>query len=236
MNDRRSRQSIQLAERENVAGENPLFAQRMTAEPWVRGGSPPWHMCGNSIQLRIDSAGLDPDRPAAIIQQLNKIEYKRPETWSFWFGARLIGATPIPSAAFIKLVFDVYHGTGRSVFQTGPQPVPVDPFNTLGFATFLWSLNLNAVPDLAPKKYTSQVDSPLLDDRDATSIRRIEWIPAQDIQVNVRMIVLPILLPTPFVYEAEAYGAWAPRSHVRPDWFTDGSDEFAFRGDETGGK
>lgn len=202
--------------------------------PWLRGGMPPWHMWGGSVEMTIDSVGLDPDHPSLNAQQVVRINYKRPETWSFFFGARLLGSTPTTGGVFIAVVFDLLLGTGRSVFQT-LQPIATNPFNTLGFCKLLWSLNPGDVPLAQPSKYTTRVNSPPLDDRDATSVQPIEWVGAQDIQVGVRMIVLPVLVPTPFVYRAEAHAYFAPRTHVRPDWMQEGPPEMQFQGSEIGG-
>lgn len=202
--------------------------------------TPPWHMWGNAVDLRIDSTGLDPDRPVLKAQQVVKVSYKRPDSWSFFFGGRLKGVQPYGSAAFVSMQFDIFTGIGRSVFQTGPQPfIPPDAFSKLAFCKFVWAVPLNAIGSTQPVKYTTVVDTPRMDDRvpegDGT-IRQIECLPAQDIQVSVQLIVLPILLPTPLVYEAEAHAYFAPRSHVRPDWIdVDAPPNVRFRGEELGG-
>jgi len=206
-------------------------------QPWLRPGLPPWHMWGNSVPLRVDSTGLDEDHPALTSQQVCRVAYKRPETWSFWIGGRLTGTTPMPGAAFVAMVFDIFTGVGRSNFQT-KQPVPAvgSIFNQQGFCKLLWSLGIGDIPANAPVKYTTAVPSPALDDRDPTSTQRIDWIAAQDIQVTAQLIVLPILVPSIVVYEAEAHAYFAPRTHIRPEWHAGPvPPELLFRGDEIGG-
>lgn len=206
-------------------------------QPWLRGSLPPWHMWGNSVPLRVDSTGLDPDHPVLNSQQVTRVSYKRPETFSFFLGGRLTSQVPMPGAAFVAIVFNVFTGAGRSNFQT-KQPVPVapaSPFNQQGFCKLLWSLGIGDIPANAPVKYTSRVPTPLLDDRDPLSAQQIEWIAAQDIQVTAQLIVLPITVPSVVIYEAEAHAYFAPRTHIRPEWNAPGPPELLFRGDEIGG-
>lgn len=206
--------------------------------------NPPWFMWGTSRTLRIDSTGLDPDREAVQSIQLSRVGYRRPETWSFWFGARLVGSQPYVSPAFVAVMFDVAIGVGRSNFLTGPEPVqPASPFDRVPFCKFVFSVPMGETGSMQPFKWTTRVPTPRLDDRspegDASTFV-IDRIPAQDIQCSARLVVLPLLLPEPQLYEVEAHAYFAPRTHVRPDWFYPGSKKEAhpnikFRGAETNG-
>lgn len=212
------------------------FVPGGAGQPWLRGALPPWHMWGNSVPLRVDSTGLDPDHVVLNSQQVCRVSYKRPETFSFWLGGRLTSQVPMAGAAFVVMVFDIFTGAGRSNFQT-KQPPPVGSvFNQAGFCSMIWNLGIGDIPANAPVKYTTRVPSPPLDDRAPTTTTQIiEWIPAQDIQVTARLVVLPITVPSVVIYEAEAHAYFAPRTHLRPEWHAPGPPELLFRGDEIGG-
>jgi hypothetical protein len=235
-NDGEDRDGADYGQVDGDASAAVQFQPGSAGQPWLRGGLPPWHMWGNSIPLRVDSTGLDEDHPVLISQQVTRISYKRPETWSFWLAGRLTSNVPMPGPAFVAMVFNIYTGVGRSSFQTS-QPVPAtgSVFNQLGFCKLLWNLGMGDIPSAAPVKYTTRCPTPPLDDRDATSTQIVEWIPAQDIQVTAQLIVLPILVPEVVVYEAEAHAYFAPRSHIRPEWYAKGPPELQYRGDEIGG-
>jgi hypothetical protein len=57
----------------------------------------------------------------------------------------------------------------------------------------------------------------------------IEWLPAQDIQCYARASLGPV-----GTADIEVSAWFAPRSHVRPDWFRE-TDESRFRGGEVDG-
>ena len=210
--------------------------------------NPPWHMWGNAAELRIDSTGLDPDVPASVSVQVARVAYKRPETWSFWFGARLRGNQPYVGPAFVAVMFEVAIGIGRSNFLTGPSPVPnifplPSPFDKVPFCKFVFSVPVTQTGAEQPFKWTSVVPTPRMDDRSPEgdeSFGQIDHIAAQDIQCNATLIVLPITVPSAQLYEVEAHAYFAPRSHVRPDWFEQNPRVSAppglkYRGKETGG-
>lgn len=210
--------------------------------------NPPWFMWGTSRRLTIDSTGRDPDVAASVSVQLARVAYKRPETWSFWFGARLIGSQPYVGPAFVSVLFDIAIGVGRSNFVTGPEPVPnvfplPSPFDKVPFCKFVFSVPATQTGSEQPFKWTTQVPTPRLDDRSPegdNSFQVIDRIPAQDIQCNATLLVLPITVPSAQLYEVEAHAYFAPRTHIRPDWLYPGSPSqghpnVKFRGGETGG-
>lgn len=170
----------------------------------------PWHMWGNSVQLRSDT-GVAGGNTAA--SQLLRINYKRPETWSFFFAAELLNAaTPAPNMNVVVLI-DLIAGVGRSNFDTFQQG------NILTVPAFV-RFDFLFTPPFGPgpfRKYTTRGSGPLVDDNIATSAPVIDWIPAQDIQVQVRARVSG---PLGSLADVSVYGAFAPRSHVRPEWFT----------------
>lgn len=237
-----------MAELRQADFQGPGDKPKEPGEPWLE-PQPPWHMWGTSDVLRIDSTGRDPDFPAFATVQLSRVSYRRPDTFCFWFGARLRGQQPYVSAAFVAVLFDVYIGLGRSNFQTGPEPVPVGvlpvpSFGKNAFCKFVFDVPLGQIGDVQPFKWTTTVPSPRLDDRTPegdNTVLPMSQLVAQDIQCSATLVVLPLLIPTPQVYELEAHAYFAPRSHMRPDWFQKNPPPrgphagLLFRGKETGG-
>jgi hypothetical protein len=184
----------------------------------------------NAVRVSTSAAGSG----ATVSQQLSRINYHRPETWSFFLAARIL-ELPQPGGAFdvsVIVRFNLFFGVGRSVFDTrfdGSQNYPAD-----GFADFRFEFpQVQPVTPRGPK-YATRVLGPVLDedapDPEATR-QPIEWFPAQDIQCVADVtLVGPPLAGRTTVVEVSAF--FAPRSHMRPDWF---AAENQFRGDETGG-
>lgn len=181
----------------------------------------PWHMWGGTQRVDITpAAGVTTN--ASL--QLAKVSYKRPETWSFFFGVSLLGQGDSSDTLAIRVYIDIILGVGRSSFQAANQDLASFP----QFARFGWNLvapyNLGAIP----KKWTTVGSRVQLDDLDATDTTRPEWLVAQDIQATARLGVTAETTEPTITAEVSAF--FAPRSHVRPDWFRE-----EFRGHETGG-
>ena len=174
----------------------------------------PWHMWGSSQQVSLTQtvAGGAP----AQTMQLARVNYRRPETWSFWLAARLTGGdvNPGPGALVVEANVQVLFGVGRSIFRSEDQ-------GQFGFARFLWSLPALVSPggNLNNNKYTTRVNSVVLNDVDATSFQPIDHIVAQDIQCWATFSILSV--PVGNSVSAELTAFFAPRVHVRPDWFTE---------------
>lgn len=194
-------------------------------------GMPPWHMWGNTQQLTTVVEEASGVARLGVTQQLNKIAYKRPETWHWLFSARLISG-PANTALFfstVRVFFNVTVGIGRSAiimrndlqqafaingdirsferfaFQWGP----VNPVFPSG--AHIWSAQAQA----PPRNFAS--DGPFPD----TGPPLTELV-AQDIQVDVQLTAITVAgnvaaLGQPVVVEVS--GQWAPKTHVRPDWF-----------------
>jgi len=191
----------------------------------------PWHMWGGDRILTVNPSTRLPGDPV----QLARINYARPETWSFFLGARILGGdTPTTGATILTLGFDIMVGTGRSLFQS-QAPAALGGFVT-AFSSFTWSVPIGSVPGTQPSnaKYVTQITGPQLDDTAAApGVREpIQWLAAQDIQCSVRVLdYLVGAASTPGVrVQASAY--FAPRSHVRPEWFGKSPE---FRGEENKG-
>lgn len=194
-------------------------------------GTPPWHMWGDTgvLESTINALGV-----TTIVGQAQfaRINYRRPETWSFFLFAELTsGPVPAVNPAQLFVRIDLSHGIGRSMHQTQGREGSVNE----SFAFFRFNVPLGQQPgnQAANRKYVTSVQSPLTDDLVATSSRIIDWIPAQDIQVSARLQIEGTT--DPGTYRAKVGAFFAPRSHIRPDWFADGPRATQFRGDETGG-
>lgn len=203
-------------------------------QPWLREGIPPWHMWGNSILLDpVPLGNEDLDVPETT-GQLIKISYKRPETWHWILSARIVRAPGRPlipvSSVVVTVIFDLIVGVGRSNIQmrnfetfqwawVGEQEVPTEHV--------MWSSS-GLTPALA---YTPLPDP----EPDLTTRRTVDQLSAQDIQVSCRVSMLSEDgIGDPGAIEVSA--VFAPKTHVRPDWFVDGPPELMFPGAETQGK
>lgn len=187
-------------------------------------GMPPWHMWGGTTQLNVTST---PSLGAVTSRQICRISYKRPETWSFFFGARVLSATGA-SPLRIFVVFDLIIGIGRTMFDTTATGGAIG--NVPAFARFVFDTTIPIVPVLNQPKYTTTGRGPVHDDSTPLVLAPpIEWIAAQDIQCSARAILGAV---GNAVVETTAW--FAPRTHVRPDWFLEKPAD-QFKGGEHGG-
>jgi len=188
----------------------------------------PWHLWGTTATVVSNQRG-------AISQQLARVNYARPESWSFFFGARILTLdnTTALNPVSIAVQWDVMLGVGRSSFSTpnllGPSALAT-PRTYQPFAFFAW----RAIPEntlvgdiLNNPRYTTQTRTQPLDDADATSFQTIDSFCAQDIQVSA-VVTQSSNIVVQCTLELTAY--LAPRVHVRPEWF-----EEKFRGSENQG-
>lgn len=206
--------------------------------PWMREGLPPWHLWGNSIIVDPVTANTEDSTVADATGQLIKASYKRPESWHWVFQSRILRAPggpddPIASVE-LDVFFDLIVGVGRS--QTvlagfehfnwrwvGTQIVPFD--------RVLWSTS-GLTPALA---YTPLNPGPPIPDE--TTRRLVSQISAQDIQLNCR-VRFAQEDSTGATAGVEVSAFFAPKTHVRPDWYQNPGTppEGRFAGSETGGK
>jgi len=180
----------------------------------------PWHMWGTSQRMQLNNS-------VNVSKQLAKVNYKRPETWSFFFGARLLSAEAVgvPSIEVI-VVFDIIIGVGRTSFTTVPPNNEVGVGS--GFAPFRFGVAIPFVGNaFSYRKWRTNGRGPATDDLTAASIPTIEYFPAQDIQCLARGRVTPT-----GTAEVEVTAYFAPRTHIRPDWI---QEDNQFLGNETGG-
>lgn len=192
--------------------------------------APPWHLWGGTVPITINQ--LTAGQPTRQTNQIAKISYKRPETWAFFLGGKVSGGTP--NALFttsLRVEMNLMFGVGRAAFDTASKP-NVSP---AAFVQFLWNWGAGITPGAlaSDTKYTTQAQSPVLQDGIAGAFRGIITnIPAQDIQVSANVTASSTL--TNVSFELTAF--FAPLSHVRPDWYRENAiDVERFLGAETGG-
>lgn len=209
--------------------------------------TPPWHLWGSSQNLSLTNP---PAGPLAVIGstfQLAKVNFKRPDTWSFFCGAQIVGGTVSDVAREIFVEYTLLIGVGRTLFDT---TTLTGPGSTIPFVRFRWQIPAGGRPrsggNFGPKKWTTQAWVPPLDDASAPSpypggvgaqsVLPLTSFPAQDIQCSGAITQLQAGVSAVQNDVQVELSAWfAPRTHVRPDWFSDVADPQAFLGNETGG-
>jgi hypothetical protein len=194
----------------------------------------PWHMWGTSVPL----AGTQlPGGNTLVTQQVSRVNYKRPDTWRFWLGARLIRGTPNTGAApnYYRVMFSLQLGVGRSVFLTPAALAGQQAYRDQFFAVFRFEVLIGETPGRQGNniKWATSVPTPVMNDSVATSFTMVDRLVAQDIQCS--SVLHLESAPAGYEVEAEATAYFAPNVHIRPDWNADVSDAAAFRGGELGG-
>jgi hypothetical protein len=215
-----------------------------TAQPWLRSGMPPWHLWGNTqrIQTVVETLPTQQFRQGNT-GQLLKIAYKRPETWHWVLYAKLL-AGPDNTPTFFSTIFvnwELVVGVGRSIV-----PMVGGGLSQFGRSferfTFQWGPTNGSFP-AGREIWTSAALTPNrefnTDPPFEAETGTIDQIVAQDIQLSCRVSALTILANVAAVgqpVEVEVSAAFAPKSHVRPDWYRRAPPELAFPGDEIEGR
>jgi hypothetical protein len=154
-------------------------------------------------------------------QQLARIDYARPETWSFFFWAQINTYVGLGGSK-CDVFFDLNLGLGRSTIQ-----MP-------SFEHFVFE-NAGTPPAPGTTIYSTQVAGPTRFAGDTTP-NVIDDFCAQSINVNARL-VLAIGAGASIDVNIQCYAGFAPLNHVRPEWFMDAdpTNRNKFRGGENGG-
>lgn len=192
--------------------------------PFNQGGVAPWHMWGTSQILTLDGGDIQS-------RQLAKINYKRPETWTMFFGAQVLSAASPNPSLILEVTFEVMIGVGRTAFDTSGG-FPLATAGDRAFVYMRFDLPMPYAPSVFGVKYTNVAHGPPLNDAVAADRPTLEWFPAQDIQCQAGARAT---LSAGATARIQVTSYFAPRSHVRPDWFRDGNDAASFRGGETDG-
>jgi hypothetical protein len=215
------------------------FVSRLptAGQPWLRSGTPPWHMWGNSQVVQLLGNHKD-NLTAPAVGQLTKIAYKRPETWNWLFAARILRAPAAATAvSVIRVNFDVTIGLGRSsqqilAFDTYDWKwAPPDAFGNDGVTptSQLWSTTT-----LTPATSFTVISNMFVPD--VTTRRLVDKVVGQDIQVSARISYFTASAQGDDTAIVEVGAFFSPASHTRPDWnCMDQPIEMQFAGDEIGG-
>jgi len=190
----------------------------------------PWKMWGTSVNLDISATTIF-DRTSRA-EQVARIDYKRPENWRFWIGAKLVTGNQNTSGVslFATCIVDLFFGVGRDIFDTGQNlDVASSTGGRGGWVEFVWEIPNLSTPGLTPNnvKYTTVAVTPPLDDQDPTSTQTIDHFVAQSISCRARCGYIGVAQ-----FQVTAF--FAPNVHLRPDWFLD-DDNRAFAGAEIAG-
>ncbi len=243
------------------ADQAAAFQPSKPGQPWLRAGIPPWHLWGNSQQITTLV-----QNPSAILAartstggQLVKIAYGRPETWHWLFAVRFISgpqSVGVDSSAQIAVYFNLSVGIGRAAIQIAHDPnQPAPPARGGAFERFTVQWGPLAGFPRGIVLYSSQVLAPNRDYRTdppfpnqdgfpvagafVTGPGFIDQVVAQDLQLTCDVEAVGAIPTDPAIGQpvvVEVSAQFAPKNHIRPDWFLNAPDEAVFAGAETGGK
>ena len=198
----------------------------------------PWHMWGSTVRVSLPLVAPASARTVGRADnvQVARVTYKRPETWSFLFGARIVDGAATDVNRIVITYMNLVLGVGRSVFSTKSTP-PGSPGTGIPFVQFRWNIGIgeNPVNKANNARWTTSVTSPPLDDT-AADTHIIQWFPSENIQCEAYGQVGvdgASALDNSVAVEVSAY--FAPRTHVRPDWLSDSPKIPQYGGHETGG-
>jgi hypothetical protein len=193
--------------------------QRASAgAPWLRNPMPPWQRWGSTERITIPFVSTA-QRAASVT--LSRVSYRRPDTFHFLFGAKLIVA-PSPAVgdhATIDAAFNVLVGVGSTVLR-----IPV-------FERFVFDWIGPAAPPVEVLLWSTEVNAPPRNNGFTTPNTCSELV-GQDITIEA--VCTNFFGPTDAVLEVTSF--LAPKNHIRPDWFVDGPPEQRFAGSETEGR
>lgn len=166
---------------------------------------PPWHMWGNSQTVEVTHA-------VAIIQeqttQLARISYGRPESWNFFFMARIVDCEMPEESGELDVNWNLTFGVGRA-------QVTIPRFERYVFRWGGSEVNPSAI---GLTKYSSEVVAPLRSDIVGTSTSLIEDFVAQDIQCSASLSFTGGETPAKKL-KAQLSCFFSPIHHIRPEWF-----------------
>lgn len=212
-------------------------------QPWLREQQPPWHMWGNTQQISavIETTGA---LRVGTTNQLVRISYKRPETWHWIFSARLLSG-PANTAGFFTRLFvhwELTSGIGRSAIQMAfPNVATTFAQPAFDDFTFQWGPVNPAFP-VGAQIWATEATTPgksFQADGPASFGNPLQQIVAQDLQLQVQIVGLTVPANVAAVGQTavvEVSAQFAPKTHVRPDWFIPKPAEMKFPGAEIQGR
>jgi hypothetical protein len=160
---------------------------------------PPWHMWGSSESIKISTTG--PSAFNVFEKQLARVDYGRPDTWTFALSASIgsITGDPVLTAEFD---FKIVIGLGRSTAVLVVPRVLIVGNPALGSRTWFCTQFLSPKFELFPTPET--YDSFVRD------------FPAQSINCSVSMFLNAAVAST---CDVTASAMFSPKNHIRPEWY-----------------
>lgn len=156
--------------------------------------SPPWHLWGNQISVRLVATGV----PAIVdTQTLVTIDYGRPETWTWLFWYQIVSNSAPGGPGILQIRFNLTSGIGRT------------KFNKTDFVLFI---NGPPLPAGNPTSYTTSTIDP--------EGRTVTDLCGQDIVLNVNSVLTGGAAPGTTI-DLIVGAIFAPKTHTRPDWYVD---------------
>lgn len=192
-----------------------------------RSGIVPWHMWGETKTVAVRSSGGLVTFEGA---QFARINYSRPDTWSFVLSAKIVDqGGQLQAGTVLSVHYDLTIGVGRS-------SITIPDFHTFNFdyGNIAKTLLIGQVlwTNTVANRVSSQgVVGPAPDNVQSVNYASTSWIDtfvSQDIQVQVRVGLDSAGEATNAVVDCSAY--FSPRVHVRPEWHIK-----RFPGNEQGG-
>lgn len=177
---------------------------------------PPWHMWGSSSNAELQGSPLVSS--SVETNQLARIEYRRPDTWSFLFVCKFLDIL-VASPVAIAVDFQLIIGVGR-------ETVTLNPFIRFEFGA------AELLPSVPVVKYATQAQSPPPSPFlfSPVTVNTTTEFPAQSISCNA-IVFSEGSINAGNVAKFNVAAFFAPRTHIRPDWF-----KHDFTGAETRGR
>jgi hypothetical protein len=235
-NDGEDRDGADYGQIDGDASPSVNFVPAGAGQPWLRSGTPPWQMWGNTEIVTVAPNAFSNPNVNEKLATLCRVNYKRPETWRFLFSARILDATPagVGEQSNLSVWFELYTGIGRSAIRI--------PF-WVTLPAYTWS-NSNAPIGLVKwtnRASTSDVALTITNDPAGVFISSSqvpvfsEEIVGQDLTV-IAHVNHTSNVPGAADARVEVNGQFSPNAHVRPDWYRNGPEEQAFPGAEVEGR
>lgn len=194
---------------------------------WASSQEPPWHLWGQQEHVVVAVTGDDSSATFAKSPQLARVTYRRPETWHWLFGVQVIKSEDASlELTELDVEFDLFVGLGRTLVEL----IAFERFH-IEWDGLAPNTQLYSTQVIAPSRRIT-IDPPLVPD----PANLIDQIVAENINCSARLRLKqnpPIEPPQRATVIVSAM--FAPKNHVRPDWFLP-NVKAAFPGAETGGK
>lgn len=179
----------------------------------------PWLIWGSDQKMRVIANGVT-GTTRTTSPQLALIDYARPETWSFFLAMRMESFGPPELGPGQSFTLDAYFNTTIGLARTA-RTFP------LAVLSYVFSFDLNSAGK-SPENliWTTRTRTRFRLPADQSILVPTDWVeidsfPAQSINCAVEVrasTTSPGIIPIDLTVTA----IFAPKSHIRPEWFKDG--------------